>query len=90
MKKLILAAAATMIAAGGLAAMTTSASAEIVCNSANPSECWHTHDRYDYQPSFGVTVHPNDWRWEDRDRDHYRWHEHEGRGYWRNGVWITF
>ena len=41
--------------------------------------------RFDY--------HPDDWyfhrRWEG-DRDH-RWRDyHEGRGYWRNGVWITF
>ena len=89
MKKLILRSAlATIIGAGAFAAMTSTASAEIVCNGAG--DCWHVHEHYDYQPSFGVTVHPDNWRWEDRDHDHYRWHEHDGRGYWKSGVWIQF
>lgn len=90
MKKLMQGAVTAILAAGALALATSAASAEIVCNADNPSDCWHTHEHYDYQPSFGLTVHPDNWRWQDRDRDHYRWHEHEGRGYWRNGVWLTF
>ena len=86
MKKPVRVAAAAMIGAAGLAIVSTSASAEIVCNGAG--DCWHTHEHYTYQPSFGVVVHPDDWRW--GDRDHYRWREHEGRGYWRNGIWLTF
>jgi hypothetical protein len=87
MKKLMLqAAAAAILAAGALAVTTTAASAEVVCN--NEGECWHTQEHYTYQPSFGVVVHPNEWKW--RDEDHYRWREHEGRGYWRNGIWLTF
>jgi hypothetical protein len=87
MKKLLLqAGAAAILAAGALAVTTTAASAEIVCN--NEGDCWHTQEHYDYQPTFGLAVHPNDWRW--GDRDHYRWREHEGRGYWRNGIWLTF
>jgi hypothetical protein len=35
-----------------------------------------------------VVIHDDNWRW--RDRDHYRWREHEGRGYWRNGIWLSF
>lgn len=87
MKKLILQGAmAAIIGAGALALTTSGVSAEVVCNGAG--DCWHTHEHYDYQPSFGVTVHPDNWKW--GDRDHYRWHEHEGRGYWKSGVWITF
>ncbi|HWF64426.1 MAG TPA: hypothetical protein VN685_07450 [Rhizomicrobium sp.] len=86
MKKLLQAGAAAILAAGALAVTTSAASAEIVCNSEG--DCWHTHEHYDYQPSFGVVVHPDDWRWS--DRDHYRWREHDGRGYWRNGIWLTF
>jgi hypothetical protein len=74
------------LAAGGLSLAATGASAEIVCNSDN--QCWHVHGHYNYQPEWGVTVHPNNWAW--GPTDHYTWHEHHGRGYWRNGVWITF
>lgn len=91
MKKLMLqGSAAAIIAAGALALGTMPASAYIVCNSDNPSDCWHVREHYNYDPSFGVTIHPDNWRWEDRDRDHYRWREHDGRGYWRNGLWVTF
>ena len=91
MKKLVLPAAAAAIIGGAVLTISAiPAWAEIVCNRDDPADCWHVRDHYDYQPSFGLTIHPDDWRWEDRDRDHYRWHEHEGRGYWRNGLWVTF
>ena len=40
-----------------------------------------------------VTYHPDSWYWHrDWDHDHdYHWRgHHDGRGYWRNGVWIAF
>lgn len=86
MKKYTKLAAAALVAAGGLAIMTSAASAAIVCNSEG--DCWHTHHEYTYQPAFGLTVHPDNWQW--GAADHYRWHEHTGRGYWRSGVWVTF
>jgi len=87
MKKLMLqGAAAAIIGAAALAATATTASAEIVCN--HDGDCWHVREHYDYQSSFGLTVHDDNWRW--HDGDHYRWHEHDGRGYWRSGVWIQF
>ena len=86
MKKLVKLTAAAVITAGSVALMTATASAAIVCN--QEGECWHTREAYDYRPEFGLTVHPDDWRW--GAADHYRWHEHEGRGYWHNGAWITF
>jgi hypothetical protein len=77
-----------VIGAGALAATAGSASAYVVCNRFG--DCWHTDTRYTYRPSWGIVVHDNNWRWRDGDRDRYRWREHEGRGYWRNGLWITF
>ena len=77
---------AALLGVSGVAVTTTSASAAIVCNQEN--ECWHVRDKYEYKPEFGVTVHENNWKWGAGDK--YRWREHTGRGYWRNGVWITF
>jgi hypothetical protein len=77
---------AALIGAGALAISASAASAYVVCN--NAGECWHAHNRYTYPTGFGVVVHDDNWRW--RHRDHYRWHEHDGRGYWRNGIWVTF
>ena len=71
---------------GSLAISTLSASAAIVCN--REGECWHVRGRYEARPEFGLTVHENNWRWGGGEK--YKWREHEGRGYWRNGVWIRF
>ena len=83
MKKVLIATAAAVI---GLTAMATEASAAIACN--REGECWHVRNTYNYHPEFGVTIHENNWRWGTADR--FRWREHTGRGYWRNGVWIRF
>jgi hypothetical protein len=77
---------AVVAGAGALAATAGSASAYVVCN--RHGDCWHTTDRYTYRPAWGLRVHDDNWRW--RHRGHYRWREHEGRGYWRSGVWVTF
>jgi hypothetical protein len=82
-RTLVLGAAA---AVGAMAALSAPASAYVACNS--DGDCWHTTDHYTYQPAFGVTVHDDAWKWGQDDK--YRWHEHEGRGYWRNGAWVTF
>ena len=87
MKKLLVQGAlAALLGVGALAATAGSASAYIACN--GHGDCWHTTSRYTYRPAWGVTVHDDNWRWAARDR--YRWREHTGRGYWRNGIWITF
>jgi hypothetical protein len=80
--------AAISFAGAGLVLIGTAlpASALIACNKAG--ECWHVHDNYVYRPEFGVTVHPDNWHC--GRHDHCRWREHLGRGYWHNGVWITF
>ena len=77
------------IAAGTLAVSIGSASAYVVCN--RDGDCWHTESRY-RAPGVRFDWHNDDWyfhqRWD--DRRHWREERHEGRGYWRNGVWITF
>jgi hypothetical protein len=77
---------AALLGAGALAVAATSASAAVVCN--GEGACWHTHDTYTYPTGVGIVVHPDDWKW--HHHDHYTWREHEGRGYWHNGVWVTF
>ncbi len=69
-----------------LALTASSASAYIVCN--RDGDCWHVKERHHYRPDFGIVVHPDNWRWSNHHK--YRWREHEGRGYWRKGVWIDF
>ena len=85
-KKSFKMAAAALMGLSVLAASATTASAAIACNGAGA--CWHVHGAYTYAPSYGVVVHPNNWRW--GPTDHYAWREHSGRGYWRGGVWVRF
>lgn len=86
MKMALKLAAVAAMGAGLLAASTGAASAYVVCN--RDGDCWHVHERYDYRPEFGLVVHNDDWRW--RHHGRYHWREHDGRGYWRSGVWVTF
>jgi hypothetical protein len=79
-------ATAAVLATSALVMTAGSASAYIVCNRFG--ECWHVRSHYAYRPAYGLVVHEDNWRW--AATDHYRWHEHAGRGYWRNGVWIRF
>ena len=53
-------------------------------------DCWHVKQTYDYPPDVRVHVYGDDWTWADADAGRYRWREHEGRGYWRRGVWVGF
>ncbi len=62
-----------------------SASAAVVCSG---NVCWHTHESYDYPPTAGVIIHPDDWRW--GPSEHYTWREHEGRGYWHGDRWMEW
>ena len=65
------------VSAAALALAATSASAEIACN--DEGECWHIKGKADfYKPEHGVHIYPDNWKWG----------EHEGRGYWKRGVWI--
>jgi len=79
---------AVLAGLGALALTATAASAEIACN--KEGDCWHIKEHHAYKPEFGVVIHPDNWRWAEGDAHRFRWREHEGRGYWRNGAWITF
>ena len=79
-------AAAAMFGAGLLALTAGSAAAAIACNGAG--ECWHVRNAYKYPAEAGIVIHPTGWKW--GRTEHYTWHDHVGRGYWRNGLWVTF
>lgn len=74
--------------ASALAFTATTASAEVVCN--EDGDCWRTKSKYEYKPEFKVKVYPDNWKWADAEEKKYRWREHDGRGYWRQGIWIDF
>jgi hypothetical protein len=87
MKKNLLISAALAVTGMGLLAVP--ASAEVVCNAAG--DCWKTATHYEYKPEWKVVVHPDTWYEEHKADKALRWREsHEGRGYWRDGVWVTF
>ena len=69
-----------------LALTATSASADIVCN--REGECWHVKEKHPYRGEWGLVVHPDSWKWKANEK--FKWREHEGRGYWRKGVWVEF
>jgi hypothetical protein len=78
-----------VVAAGALTALAAPASAYIACN--RDGDCWHTESRY-RAPGVRFDYHPDDYyfhqRWDGDQRRHWREHR-EGRGYYRNGIWIT-
>jgi hypothetical protein len=77
---------AALVGASALAMAAAPASARIVCN--EDGDCWHVHSEYKYEPSFGLTIHPDNWKW--KEGENRRWREHEGRGYWHGGEWKDF
>ena len=90
LKKLILTASTSaLLAFGGLAASSVAASAYVVCN--REGDCWHTEARVRV-PGITFGYHPDDWyfhRHWDSDRERHWRDYHEGRGYYRGGVWVT-
>jgi hypothetical protein len=86
MKSYMKLAAAAVFSMGAVALTATSAMADIACNAEG--ECWHVRHHWNWHPEWGVVVHPDGWVW--APTEHYVWREHRGRGYWHNGVWITF
>jgi hypothetical protein len=79
-------AAVAVLGLGTMVLTATTASAAVICN--GEGECWHSRHAYHYQSDWGITVHPNSWKW--GPGDHYVWREHKGRGYWHSGAWVTF
>ena len=77
-----------LLALAGVVASSVVANAYVACN--HEGDCWHTESRV-HVPGVTFSFHPDDWyfhqRWDGGDR-HYRDY-HEGRGYYKGGVWIT-
>jgi hypothetical protein len=80
-----------VIGAGALVTMAGSASAYVACN--REGDCWHTESRYS-RPGVRFDYHPDDYyfhqRWDRDNRRHWRSDYHAGRGYYRNGIWLSF
>jgi hypothetical protein len=82
------AAVAILLGTGALIATSGPASARIVCNSEG--DCWYTEAAPPRVPGIRFTLHPNDWYFHQHwDANHHYREYHEGRGYWKGGVWIT-
>lgn len=77
-----------LAAASALAVSAAPAFADVACN--DEGDCWHVKEQHNYKPEFKIQVHPEDWKWEEAEEKRHRWREHDGRGYWRNGLWIEF
>ena len=71
----------------GSLALTTGASAAVVCN--DEGDCWRVKERHTYPQGLNVQIYEDDWKWPEGKK--YRWRDPgPGRGYWRGGVWIGF
>jgi len=73
----------TAIGAAALALSAASASADIACNG---DVCWHVKERYTYPSESKVIIREDKWK----PGPKVQFREHEGRGYWRSGVWVDF
>jgi hypothetical protein len=82
-------AVASLLGLGVLAVTAGTASAYVACN-RDGGDCWHT-DKKVRAPGESFDYHPDDWyfhqHW-DADKDHHFRDYHEGRGYYKGGVWI--
>ena len=73
----------TVVGSAALALSAASASAAIVCNG---DVCWHVKERYKYPSESKVIIREDGWK----AGPSIKFREHEGRGYWRSGVWVDF
>jgi hypothetical protein len=64
-KSMKLFAKAVLASIGTLALTATGASAEVVCN--DEGYCWHVRGKVKYKPEFKLHVHPDKWKWGDRE-----------------------
>lgn len=80
---------ALLLGTAALVTTTGVASARMVCNA--DGDCWHTDDAPTVTyPGTGYVSHPDDWYFHQTwDQNHHYRDYHEGRGYYRGGIWIT-
>jgi hypothetical protein len=82
---------AAIVAAGATIALSSAASAEIVCN--RDGDCWHTAQRYtEYPTTLGVQFYSDDWRDAHRADTHYHWRDDpkDDHGYYEGSEWHAF
>jgi hypothetical protein len=78
-----------VVGTGALTTLAAPASAYVICD-RDGDDCWHTESRY-RAPGVRFDYHPDDWYFHQRWDERRHWRErHEGRGYWRSGIWVTF
>jgi hypothetical protein len=88
-KAIQIASAAVLVATGFVAMIPSAASAAVVCNRAG--DCWHAERTYRYPRAMAVVRHPDHWYFHQTWNDRRHWRDyHTGRGYYRNGIWVTF
>jgi hypothetical protein len=84
-----------LVAIGAVVSGSTAASAHVVCN--RNGDCWSTSQRYQYPNELGVRYYNS--RYMNDSYRHRHWHDqrtwrdehHDNdRGYYRDGLWITF
>ena len=87
LKQAFSATAVTLLMAAGIS-LAAPASAYVACNHEG-GDCWHTEKKV-RAPDARIEYHPDDWyfhqKWDGGDR-HFRDY-HEGRGYYKGGIWI--
>ena len=80
-------AAAALVGAVTLASQAQAQGPLVACSPSH--ECWHTHNRWAYPPSSGITIHTEHWVRAQGWPVAWRTDRYE-RGYYRSGVWISF
>jgi hypothetical protein len=84
MKRILTNASIAALVGMGTLATAGTASAYVVCN--REGDCWHTENRH-FDRGLGIVIHPDDWYFHQRGGRPLRDY-HEGRGYYRGGIWI--
>ncbi len=82
---------AALLAAGGMVATTSVASADVACNSYG--ECWHVQRHYTQYPTeLGIQFYGDDWRRAHEHDKHFHWmrDRDDDRGYYSRGEWHVF
>jgi hypothetical protein len=75
----------TVLAVLASFALTTGASAAVICN--DEGDCWRSKERLTYPPEARVQIYGDDYAIGPK----YKWREaREGHGYYRGGAWIGF
>ncbi len=64
----------------------SSALAAVRCRRIHRWRTFHNHPLCETS-AHRIVIHEDDWKW--GRHEHYRWREHEGRGYWNGSRWTS-